>query len=55
MSLLQDLHNDGSTLCMVTHDTRYARSAQRTIHFFDGQVVDGDREVERNLDSEIQR
>jgi putative ABC transport system ATP-binding protein len=43
MDLLKELHADGATICMVTHDPRYARHAERTIHFFDGQVVnDGD-------------
>ncbi len=40
MELLKDLHNMGSTICMVTHDGRFARSADRTIHLFDGRVVD---------------
>ena len=40
MSLLHDLHNEGATICMVTHDQRYAKDAGRTIHLFDGQVVD---------------
>jgi putative ABC transport system ATP-binding protein len=40
MDLLQDLHQRGSTVCMVTHDPRYHSYAQRTIHLFDGQVVD---------------
>ena len=40
MELLQQLHRDGSTICMVTHDPRYARYADRTIHLFDGQIVD---------------
>jgi putative ABC transport system ATP-binding protein len=39
MDLLKELHADGATICMVTHDPRYARYAQRTIHLFDGQVV----------------
>jgi putative ABC transport system ATP-binding protein len=40
---LKELHADGATICMVTHDPRYARHAERTIYFFDGQVVtDGD-------------
>ena len=39
MSLLKELHNDGATICMVTHDPRYARNADRTIHLFDGQIV----------------
>ncbi len=40
MTLLHDLHNEGATICMVTHDQRYARNADRTIHLFDGCVVD---------------
>jgi putative ABC transport system ATP-binding protein len=39
MDLLKELHNDGATICMVTHDPRYARYADRTIHLFDGQIV----------------
>jgi putative ABC transport system ATP-binding protein len=40
MDLLTDLHKNGATICMVTHDQRYARHANRTIHLFDGKVVD---------------
>ena len=40
MDLLADLHRDGATICMVTHDPRFARYAQRTIHLFDGRVVE---------------
>jgi putative ABC transport system ATP-binding protein len=40
MELLRDLHRAGSTICMVTHDPRFARHADRTIHLFDGRVVD---------------
>jgi putative ABC transport system ATP-binding protein len=40
MTLLQDLHREGATICMVTHDPRYARHAQRSIHLFDGQIVE---------------
>ncbi|HSD27139.1 MAG TPA: ABC transporter ATP-binding protein [Vicinamibacteria bacterium] len=39
MELLRDLHRSGSTICMVTHDTRFARHAERTVHLFDGRVV----------------
>jgi len=39
MELLRDLHRAGSTICMVTHDTRFARHAERTVHLFDGRVV----------------
>ena len=40
MELLRDLHQAGATVCMVTHDDRYARHAERTIHLFDGRIVD---------------
>lgn len=39
MDLLRELHQDGATVCVVTHDPRYARHAEREIHFFDGRVV----------------
>jgi putative ABC transport system ATP-binding protein len=40
MELLRDLHRSGATICMVTHDPRYARHADRAIHLFDGRVVE---------------
>src|SRR6184192_2371581 len=40
MELLQELHREGATICMVTHDARFARHAERTIHLFDGKVVE---------------
>ena len=40
MGLLKELHQGGATICMVTHDPRYARHAERSIHLFDGRVVD---------------
>jgi len=40
MELLRELHRSGSTICMVTHDPRFARHADRTVHLFDGHVVD---------------
>ncbi len=40
MKLLSDLHRSGSTICMVTHDQRYAGHADKEIHLFDGRVVD---------------
>jgi putative ABC transport system ATP-binding protein len=40
IELLQQLHMDGATICMVTHDPRYASVADRTIHLLDGRVVD---------------
>jgi putative ABC transport system ATP-binding protein len=39
MELLHSLHQSGSTIVMVTHDARFARNADRTIHVFDGRVV----------------
>jgi putative ABC transport system ATP-binding protein len=40
MALMTDLHEQGATVCMVTHDPRYAAFADRTVHLFDGRVVD---------------
>jgi putative ABC transport system ATP-binding protein len=42
MGLLMDLHHAGCTICMVTHDPRFVRHADRTIHLFDGRVVEED-------------
>ncbi len=40
MDLLRELHRAGATICMVTHDPRYAAHADRSVHFFDGRVVE---------------
>jgi putative ABC transport system ATP-binding protein len=40
MNLLSELHQMGTTICMVTHDPRYSQYAKRTVHLFDGQVVE---------------
>ena len=40
MGLLEELHREGSTICMVTHDPRFSRYAERTVQLFDGRVVD---------------
>jgi putative ABC transport system ATP-binding protein len=40
MDLLRELHREGATICMVTHDQRFARHADRTIHLFDGRIVE---------------
>jgi putative ABC transport system ATP-binding protein len=40
MDLLRELHRGGATICTVTHDPRYARHADRTVHLFDGRIVD---------------
>src|SRR5439155_3776648 len=39
MELLRELHREGATICMVTHDPRFAKHAQREVHLFDGKVV----------------
>jgi putative ABC transport system ATP-binding protein len=40
MDLLRDVHGNGATICMVTHDPRYADHAERTVHLFDGKIVE---------------
>ena len=40
MDLLRELHRGGATICMVTHDARYAQHADRAVHLFDGRVVE---------------
>jgi putative ABC transport system ATP-binding protein len=45
MDLMRELHRAGSTICMVTHDARFARHADRTIHLFDGRVVEESTEA----------
>src|SRR5450755_1399188 len=49
MDLLRDLHREGATICMVTHDPRFSRHAERTIHMFDGRVVD-EEDADRDHD-----
>jgi putative ABC transport system ATP-binding protein len=45
MELMRELHRGGATICMVTHDPRYAAHADRGIHLFDGRVVEESVEV----------
>ncbi|HVP00600.1 MAG TPA: ABC transporter ATP-binding protein [Bryobacteraceae bacterium] len=45
MDLLRELHRGGATICMVTHDPRYAKYADRSIHLFDGRVVEESSEA----------
>ncbi len=52
MKLLQSLHREGSTICMVTHDPRYAQYAQRTVQLFDGRLVDEQTPVSGNRTGE---
>ncbi|HYM10834.1 MAG TPA: ABC transporter ATP-binding protein, partial [Bryobacterales bacterium] len=40
MQLLKELHRTGATICIVTHDPRYARYAERGIHLYDGRIVE---------------
>jgi putative ABC transport system ATP-binding protein len=40
MELLRELHEDGATICIVTHDPRYAHYALKTVNLFDGQIVE---------------
>src|SRR5687768_4240861 len=42
MELLSELHRGGATICMVTHDLRFTRYADRTVHLFDGRIVEED-------------
>jgi putative ABC transport system ATP-binding protein len=44
MDLLRELHQNGATICMVTHDPRFTRYADRAIHLFDGRIVEETRE-----------
>ncbi|MBV6432699.1 MAG: putative ABC transporter ATP-binding protein YknY [Bryobacteraceae bacterium] len=45
MELLRELHRAGATICMVTHDPRYARHADRSVHLFDGRIVEENVEL----------
>jgi putative ABC transport system ATP-binding protein len=51
MTLMRELNRDGATICMVTHDPRYAKHADRTVHLFDGRVVEEERipMIERDM------
>jgi putative ABC transport system ATP-binding protein len=45
MDLLRELHRGGATICMVTHDPRYAKYADREIHLFDGRIVEESKQA----------
>ena len=51
MELLDELHSEGATICMVTHDPRWSKHARRSIHLFDGRVVEeeGSAAIEAEL------
>ena len=40
LALLRELHAQGSTICMVTHNLKFTRAADRTVHMFDGRIVE---------------
>ena len=46
MNLLRELHREGSTICMVTHDPRYADYADRKVQLFDGRVMDESKMID---------
>ncbi|HEY0783530.1 MAG TPA: ABC transporter ATP-binding protein [Thermoanaerobaculia bacterium] len=50
MDLLEELHKEGATICMVTHDPRFARYSERTIHLFDGRVVEEESGAQREAE-----
>lgn len=39
MNLLKMLNKQGSTICMVTHDARYASIASKHMHLLDGEII----------------
>jgi ABC-type antimicrobial peptide transport system, ATPase component len=47
MELMRELHRGGATICMVTHDPRYAQHADRIVHLFDGLIVEEEVGSER--------
>jgi putative ABC transport system ATP-binding protein len=51
MKLMSELHREGATICIVTHDPRYARYAERTIHLFDGRGVEDERGPKKQHDA----
>ena len=51
MGLLRELHRAGSTICMVTHDPRFARHAERAVHLFDGRVVEESAESDEAVEA----
>jgi len=50
MDLMKELHEDGATICMVTHDPRYAEFSERTIHLFDGRIVEDEEHAEHAIE-----
>jgi putative ABC transport system ATP-binding protein len=52
MELLHELHRGGATICMVTHDPRYAAHADRSIHLFDGRIVEEESGAREKADEQ---
>src|SRR5881398_3172285 len=55
MELLRELHRGGATICMVTHDARYAQHADRIVHLFDGLIVEEEAGADRREIREAKR
>ncbi len=55
MELLRELHRGGATICMVTHDPRYAQHADRIVHMFDGLIVEEEAGSDRREILEAKR
>ena len=55
MELMRELHRGGATICMVTHDPRYAQHADRIVHFFDGLIVEEEAGADRREIQEAKR
>lgn len=49
IDLMREIHSQGATICMVTHDPRYADVADRTVHLFDGRIVEENMAAESAL------
>ena len=50
MDLMKALHDEGATICMVTHDPRYAEFSERSIHLFDGRIVEDEEHAEEAIE-----
>src|SRR5688572_23975175 len=55
MELMRELHRGGATICMVTHDPRYAQHADRIVHLFDGLIVEEEAGADRREIQEAKR
>ena len=55
MELMRELHRGGATICMVTHDPRYAQHADRIVHLFDGLIVEEEQGANRREIEEAKR